>query len=690
MSSASEGLLNGTGKRDFYDWTTRSVDCRLPLIVSSSIQGTMPSNTIVERVAADLAKYPPFDQLNADLLYELASSVSVTYHEEGETIFSKGDSLRECAFMVMKGAVRLFEDIDGKEVLVDMCDEGDIFGVRAIFARHDYVLTAQIAEESLLYEIPVEKITMLLQKSSDAAMFFAAEFARSVEEIEHSLTEAMGHGRQRMKELACRSFLENETLEVKHVMNVMTCPPDISIQDAACIMSERNIGSIIVVSPENHPLGIITDTDLRKKVVAVPGSVKEKPVSSIMSSPVYTITSGKTIADMVILMVKTKLRHFCVTEDGSPDSPVTGIISEHDIITSEGNNPAVIMKAIMQADSGDQLKEQRDKAENLLQVYIEQDVAMHFISSIITEINDALIIRAIDFSLSDLDSEFGNRRPESRFCWLSLGSEGRKEQLLRTDQDNAILYEDPSEDDAGETHRYYLDLGRRVSAILQHCGFVQCPAEVMASNPRWCQPLSVWKGYFRKWIVTPEPQAVMHSTIFFDFRPVYGEQKLASTLKQEIFSQIGQNRGFLQFFAKNALQNPPPLGFFRNFLVEKSRDHANEFDIKARAMMPLSDAARVLAYELKVPEYFSTVERFRRLGSLVPGMADLAPEAAAAYEFLMKLRAVNGLVAGSSGRYIKPESLNKLDRQMLRNVFSTIEKVQKALNLRFQLDYIRD
>ncbi len=138
------------------------------------------------------------------------------------------------------------------------------------------------------------------------------------------------------------------------------------------------------------------------------------------------------------------------------------------------------------------------------------------------------------------------------------------------------------------------------------------------------------------------------------------------------------------------MQNPPPLGFFRNFLVEKSRDHANEFDIKARAMMPLSDAARVLAYELKIPEYFSTVERFKRLGVLVPGMKDLGEEAASGYEFLMRLRAVNGLANASSGRYIKPETLNKIERQTLRNVFSTIDKVQKTLNLRFQLDYIRD
>ncbi|ASQ91671.1 hypothetical protein CHL67_06230 [Prosthecochloris sp. GSB1] len=649
-----------------------------------------PSNTIVERVAADLVKYPPFDRLEPGVLHDLASSVSLAYHEEGEIIFGKGDALREHAFMVMKGAVRLFDTIDGKEVLVDLCDEGDIFGVRAIFARHDYVLSAQVAEESLLFEIPVGSIRSLLETSPGVSLFFAGAFARSVEEIEHTLSEACNVTGRSAGDQSCRHFLENETLEVKPVTSVISCSPDISIQEAARIMSEHNIGSIMVVSPENHPLGIITDTDLRKKVVALPGSIKEGPVSDIMSSPVYTITGGKTIADMVMLMVKTKLRHFCVTSDGTPESPVVGIISEHDIITSEGNNPAVIMKAIMQADGPDQLREQRDKAESLLQVYIEQEVALHFISNIITEINDAIITRALDFSLAELAEEDGKEPPAVEFCWLSLGSEGRKEQLLRTDQDNAILYRDPPPEEADAVHAYYLSLGRKVTDILQHCGFVKCPADVMASNPVWCQPITVWKGYFSKWIATPEPKAVMHSTIFFDFRPVYGQAKLAGELKQEIFSLVSKNRGFLEFFAKNALQNPPPLSFFRNFLVEKSRDHANEFDIKARAMMPLSDAARVLAYELKIPEYFSTSERFKRLGGLMPGMKELAEEAASGYEFLMRLRAVNGLANDSSGRYIKPESLNKIQRQTLRNVFSTIEKIQKTLNLRFQLDYIRD
>jgi len=650
-----------------------------------------PSNTIVERVAADLGKYPPFDHLSEERIRKIAESLFVEYHEEGEMLFRKGDELGKVSYMVMKGAVRLYDTIDGEEVLVDLCDEGDLFGVRAIFGTSDYLLSAQVVEESLLFAIPVETIRELSQSEPSVAAFFTGAIAKSVQNIEHSLSEAfdLRRGSMEPSELTLRCLLDNEPLVVDQVRDVITCSPDISIREAAKIMSDNNIGSIIVVSEERHPLGIITDTDLRKKVVAVPGQVSDRPVSEIMSSPVYTITAGKTVADMTMLMVRTKLRHFCITEDGTPNSPITGIISEHDIVTSEGVNPAVLMKSIMQSESVEQLSAERDKAEKLLQMYIAQEVSIHFVLNIFAELNDAVIVKAIDFAIAEMNAE-GLAMPDVEFCWLSLGSEGRKEQLLRTDQDNAILYADPPPEGREAAERYFLELGQRVCATLVACGFTKCPADIMASNPQWCQPLGGWMNYFRKWIQTPEPKALMHSTIFFDFRPVYGSTSLAVEMKRQILKELEQGRGFLQFFAKNALQNPPPLGFFRNFLVEKSREHAHEFDIKARAMMPLSDAARVLVYEQKIGEFLSTTERFRRLGQVISGFEELASEAIEAYEFLILLKTKHGLANDSSGRYIDPEGLNKIERQMLRNVFSTIGKVQSMLNLRFQLDYIRD
>jgi CBS domain-containing protein len=528
----------------------------------------------------------------------------------------------------------------------------------------------------------------LIESDPKVALFFAAEFASGMPERESSLAHSVTL-RKAFSNNPCKPVLvENDTLEIHPTPNVVTCSPDMTIQQAAKLMAERNVGSIIISNEQKHPLGIITDTDLRKKVVAIDANVKTQPVTSIMSSPVYTVEKGQTVADLIILMMKTNLRHFCVTLDGTPHSPIEGIISEHDVVTAEGNNPAVIIKEIMQCREKEKLAIASEKAEALLVSYLQQEVGIHFIANVITEINDAMIISAMQFALDEMKAD-GYEQPNLRFCWLSMGSEGRKEQLLRTDQDNAILYENPPASESEKVAGYFLKLGEKVTQILIESGFKKCPADIMASNPQWNLSLKGWQTIFEKWILTPDPKAVMHSTIFFDFRPVYGNTELADELKSFILEKVKNGRGFLTFFAQNALQNPPPLSFFRNFIVESSGKHANEFDIKARTMMPLCDAARVLAFELGVKEYLSTFERFEKISEIEPQLKDLAKESGMAYEILMRLRAQNGLKNQNSGRYINPNNLNKLERQALRNIFKTIESLQSTINLRYQLDYLR-
>jgi len=648
----------------------------------------MASNTIIQRVKTELEQYPPFNQLGPDVLKEFASKILVQYYQEGEIIFKKGDDPKPYSFIVIKGSVNLTETIEGEDVLIDVCDEGDIFGVRHILAHDNYYITAKVAEESLIYAVPVDEFKRLIETDSRVALFFAAEFASGLPEREYSLAHSVTLRKAFSNNPCKQAMVENDTLVIHPTNKVVTCSPNTTIQQAAKIMAERNVGSIIISNDQNHPLGIITDTDLRKKVVAVEENVKLEPVSTIMSAPVYTVEKGKTVADLIILMMKTNLRHFCVTSDGSQNSPIEGIISEHDVVTAEGNNPAVIIKEMMQASEKVKLSIVREKAEELLLSYLQQEVGIHFIANVITEINDALISRAMDFAIQELEAE-GMHKPQIRFCWLSLGSEGRKEQLLRTDQDNAILYDNPPSGEEERIKTYFLKLGEKVTQTLIDCGFKLCPADIMASNTAWNQSLSGWENVFEKWILSPDPKAVMHSTIFFDFRPVYGDVDLAEELKMFVLEMVQKGRGFLTFFAQNALQNPPPLSFFRNFIVESSGKHANEFDIKSRTMMPLCDGARLLAFELGVKDFLSTFERFEKIAAQEPQLAELAKESGMAYEILMRLRAQNGLRNQNSGRYINPKALNKLERQALRNIFKTIETLQSTINLRYQLDYLR-
>jgi len=284
----------------------------------------------------------------------------------------------------------------------------------------------------------------------------------------------------------------------------------------------------------------------------------------------------------------------------------------------------------------------------------------------------------------------GAEKPEASFCWLALGSEGRQEQLLRTDQDNALVFEN-IEDEAvyAAAKNYYLQLSGKVTQKLNVVGFAYCPADMMASNPKWCMALQEWKDLFSEWVNTPNNEALLHSNIFFDYRPVYGNSRLAEQLTDHIFTDVDKQRIFLAFMARSALQNPAPLSFFRNFVVEKSGEHKDEFDIKKRAMMPLADAARVLIIEAKVGKINNTFRRFEKLAELDTANRDLFEQAAEAYEILMRYRTLQGLKNSDSGRYFKPSELNKLQRNQLRNSFRPIDELQSLLTLRFQLSYIR-
>ena len=571
--------------------------------------------------------------------------------------------------------------VDGENILIDVCDGGDIFGVRALLAGRTYAARAEAKDDTLLYVLSKAHLDELLQRDPRVAMFFAADFAADLPQRgEVNRLEAVRAARRHEK---IRSG--DDARRVDPVRDVLTCAPDTSIRQAASLMSDRGVGSVLIVDDARLPLGIVTDSDLRAKVVAQGRDVSDS-ISDIMSFPVLTIDDQATLSALIATVMKKNLHHFAVTEDGTASTPVSGIVSEHDILKTQGSHPTVILSEIGRARTKERLRVLRDQAEELLRQYLEDEVGMSFLSSMISEINDTLIRRAIRLSLDEL-AEKGMQTPVP-FCWLALGSEGREEQLLRTDQDNAILYADTGQESKAVVELFQ-ELGKRVVDMLVDAGFERCPGDVMASNPKWNQPLSEWKSYFTQWIREPENIAVMHTNIFFDFRPVYGDETLAAELKSHIFEQLKTERSFLSFMARNATQNPPPLSFFRNVVVERSGEHQDAFDIKARAMTPLADAARVLVYDLGINIYGSTADRWQRIAEMDENLARLADEAAMAYEILMRIRALEGLNRGTSGRYVHIKELNKLERQTLRNTFSVVKDVQLMLTSRYRTDFMR-
>jgi CBS domain-containing protein len=652
--------------------------------------------TVHKRAAEFLAQFPPFNMMDTQDVLSLCFRLQAHYYEPNSTVYTEDSTPAHELYVVRYGVIHLEThhlEANRSEtaqettaaILMDVREEGDVFGISAQMSGKPHVVTARVQEEALLYVIPWEDFFPMMERYPKAALFLASGLASSVQML-HSASMMRQSGANEQK--SGSPFGETDIITLSASRTLISSLASDSIQIVAELMACEGIGSMIITSQDRLPIGIITDTDFRKKVATGKHRITE-PVSSIMNAPVITAKEGLSAAQALMTMMRHNIRHICLTEDGTPNSGALGVISQHDILLKHGNNPALLVKEIVQSRSIDHVPTLRDRAERLATDYIQQEVSVKFVGEMLSHINDALVVRALRDAEERLQAD-GWTKPDVAYCWIAFGSEGRREQLLRTDQDNALIYEDVPEtaDESTHTHarEYFAALAAHTSDILVKCGFALCPGNMMATNPAWCQPLATWKTYFKNWICQPEPSMLLNASIFFDMRPVAGNVGLATALRQMIDTTIAQERVFLRFMAHNALEHPPLMSFFRNFVVEKSGEHKDTFDIKTRAIAPLTDAARVLALDVGCHELTNTAERFERVAELHPAYQKLCSNAATAYQMLLRFRAVNGLQTGTSGQFLRPGDVNKVERQMIRTAFDTIAEVQKVLRVRYHLD----
>ncbi len=633
-------------------------------------------NTIAERIYDFLRNFPPFDVLEKDQLLHIASQVKVTYVEKGNFVFKQEENPHQHFYIVKDGAIGLYRTLENDQILVDICDEGDIFGLRPLIQHDHYLMSAKANEESILYAISVDLLKEIIKINGKVQKFIIASFSSNIKTPYAKTNNGHLFANVETLETINSNFSEVRTAEFSK--NPITCSQHCTIKEAAQEMSSKRVGSILIVEDKN-PIGIITDKDLRLKIATGLVSIDEN-VSKIMSSPVITFSKKITIAEAQIQMIKHKITHLCITENGKPTSDLIGILSEHDIVVMHGNNPSVLIKEIKRAKDTAKLKYIKEKASKLLKGYIEQSIPIIFISKIISEINDAITIKVIELSLAEMETQ-----PSVKFGWLALGSQGRKEQLLITDQDNALVFEDVSTENYKTTKTYFLLLAEKVTEKLHKIGFKYCPADMMASNPNWCLSLTEWKTQFNSWITKPSEDSIMLCTIFFDYNLIYGDKELVSKMSDSIFKSIHTYEIFLNFLGGNALRNPPPLGFFRQFLVEHDGEHKDQFDIKSRALMPLIDAARLLTLSLDIKDKNNTIARFRKLVKIEPQNADLYLSCIDSFKILLRYRTKQGIKYNDSGRYIELNKLNKSEKLKLKGCFKPIKDIQELLNIRYNL-----
>lgn len=452
---------------------------------------------------------------------------------------------------------------------------------------------------------------------------------------------------------------------------------DISIQEASSIMSKHRIGSLVITDSNAVPAGIVTDKDLRDKVVTAGMDTKEK-VRNIMSTSLVTVSAKEYCFEALLKMMHHNVHHLFVVEDGK----VAGIISKHDILMLQGTSPITISRDIESRQTVDELAAVSTKTNQLIALLLKEGIKATSLAKITSEINDWTLKKILDIA----EKKFG--RPPLPYCWIALGSEGRKEQTFKTDQDNAIIFSNPASADEEESLReFFTEFTVFVGDSLVKCGFPLCPGGYMASNIHWRQPLDVWKKYFASWIRTPNAVALLSSLIFFDFRPVHGDFALAEDLRNYLAAMVVDDKVFLGSLANRIIKNRPPIGFMKSFTVEKSGEHKNQLDLKIKGIALLVDIVRLFSLERGVKET-STVDRIEDLKDKHTIVMEYADEMIQSFDFIMLRRIQHQFEQIEAGiepdNFINPSALSNFDKKLMRDAFRLISRLQDLIIERYK------
>ena len=608
-----------------------------------------------------IASIPPFDRLPEEYLGHLTRAIAIRYIRRGKSMPPDSDKPPEL-YILRQGAVTLHSS-EGN--LVGMLGEGDIC---TSFCSHGEAtgFTVKVTEDTLVYVIPCSTLTEIVKDHPTVESFFRQT---SAQRLKQAVTT-------QQQESAVNSSLMSTTVEDVISGGVVSVDLKATIGDAARVMTDNGVSSVLITE-RGRPVGIITDRDLRKRCLAA-GLSRQESVREIMTTGMLHVNSNASAFDALMIMTRKHIHHLPVIDD----EQLKGMLTTTDLIRHEGRNSVYLSSSIRKAESLGSLVEMSRMLPELQMQLINMGGSAEHVGKAITAVTGAITRRLIEMA----EEKFGP--PPVPYAWIAGGSQARFEQSSHSDQDNALIISDEM---TSEHEAWFESLANFVCDGLNDCGYIYCPGDAMASNPKWRQPRKVWAGYFESWINTPEPMALMLSSIFFDLRAIHGDKQLLKSLRQQVLSQTRNNQLFLAHMSVNALHHRPPLGFFRDFVLVHDGKHDDSLDLKHNGIVPIIDMARIYALAEGVPAV-NTVERLEQTaGSRMlstSGSANLLD----AFEFIGKLRMEHQATQISNGEspdnFMLPSELSKLEREHLKDAFKVIQTMQAVLEQRYQIGSI--
>ncbi len=611
-----------------------------------------PNQPEIRAVADFLRKCLPFDLLDEELLQQTARQIKITYFRQGNKIIAREQdyALR----IVRSGAVEIRSN---NNQLMDKLGEGESFNIHGLDVGNEGVQAVMI-EDSLIYSLPRVHYENLRASIRDFDRHFHSQRSRRLRRA------ARYEPNTNMMMLPIHSLISR---------NPLTQTLNDTLQQTAQAMAERRVSSALIIDDDHELLGIITDRDLRTRALAK-GLAFDTPISHIMTSQVESIDIRSSLFDTILLMTQHGVHHLPVTEHGK----LIGIITSSDLMLARRDDPVYLVQHLSRQKSTENMRAVIDTLPNLLVEVTKGGMRANQISRVLTAISDTVTQRLIQQCIE----KYGPAPVP--FCWLGFGSQARGEQLIGADQDNGLLIDNTVDDNQLP---WFQQLATFVCDGLDQCGYPYCNGKVMATTDEWRQPLQGWQKTVESWTQSPTSDAVMRVSIFFDLRCIYGDKALSEQLHSFMLNITRSNTIFLAALAENVLQQTPPLGIFRRFLVERNGEHRDTFDIKKRGVMPIVDLVRIHALANGVSAV-STQERLQQLMSDKILTINDGRNLQDAYNTIQQLRVQNQAQQIAEGKaadnHVNPNQLTELQRKHLKDAFTIVHDSQEALRNRFR------
>lgn len=622
---------------------------------------------------AFFAAHAPFDRMEMAHLLWMTERLKLGYYAQNEVIVSPEQGAVE-RFLVIKQGV-----VQGEQSVAHASDtdtwlelaEGECFPLGALLAHRPVASIYRAVKDTFCYELPLVDFNELLGMSAPFRDFCTRRIANLLE-----------HSKQVIQAQYTQSSSEQQSLTSPLSAIIrrapVTCAPDTTVREVLARMHELRVGSMIAIDDQGRPQGILTLPDVLERI-ALPQINLDQPVIGIMTTQLTFLPPQALAYEAALTMAKQGFRHVLVVNN----ERLVGLVSEKDLFALQRVGLRQIGSAIRHANNVDEFRQSAADIRRMAHNMMAQGVAAEQLTQFISTFNDLLTSRVVELEYA----ASGIAALSDRLCWIALGSEGRFEQTLSTDQDNALIFRVPDGMTADGVREVMLPVARRINETLALCGFPLCRGNVMASNPQWCLSLEEWKRTFSNWISNGTPVALLHASIFFDFRAVFGTGALAEELRLWLVRVATENSRFLHQMAQNAMSIRPPLGVVRDFVVGKE----HTLDLKLNGITPFVDAARIFSLAAGVTQT-STIQRLRVSAAKLKIHPAEVEAWIDAFLFIQVLRMRHhdegqeqGLSDEALNNLIDPEALHELDRRILKEAFRQARKLQARLALEYHL-----